>query len=124
MLIENEKMWMTRGDDETISVDITKSTGEPYAMQAGDVITLTVRAAPAQDSPVLLQVQSAPGSNRIIIRHEDTAELEYGAYSADIQLTTAEGLRKTIWPPEEANASRLRSGNLKNFNLMSEVTAL
>lgn len=124
MLIDNDKMWMTRGDDEAIEIAITTTDGQPYAIQPGDVLTFTVRSAPSQDSPVLLQVQSVPGDNRIIIRHEDTAELDYGAYSADIQLTTAAGLRKTVWPPESASASRLRAGNLKNFNLMSEVTAL
>lgn len=125
MIIEDGKIYMVRGDDEVLDVTLTLDDGEtPYEMQSGDVLTLTVRREPSQDSEVLMQIPGAPGSTRIPIRHEDTAQLEYGAYSADIQLYTADGLRKTVWPVLEASRQRLKAGNLKNFNIASEVTML
>lgn len=125
MIIDNGAIYMVRGDDEELEVVLTVGEGEtaePYEMQPGDVLTLTVRAVPAEDSAPLLQIDSAPGSSRIVIRHEDTAELDYGMYSADVQLTTADGIRKTVWPPLEPVRSRLRQRNMKNFNIASEVT--
>lgn len=120
--IESDAIWMYRGDDEALEIELTVGDGERYEMQPGDVLTLTVRETPSADSAPLLQIDSAPGVNRIVIRHADTAELEYGQYSADIQLTTADGVRKTVWPPLEASSLRTRARNLKNFNLVSEVT--
>lgn len=122
ILVTNEGIWLIRGDDEALEVDLTVGDGEPYEMQPGDILTLTVRESPSRDDAILLQIDSAPGVNRIVIRHEDTAELEYGRYSADVQLHTADGLRKTVWPPLEPVASRTRPMNLRNFNLVSEVT--
>lgn len=122
------EIWMYRGDDEVIVVPLFSGSGEsrtPYEMQSGDTVTLTVRETPSEESPVLLQITSAPGSNRIPIRHEDTAELAPGQYSADIQLLTADGMRKTVWPDFDPSGSNLYVGlNLKNFVIIPEVTTL
>lgn len=125
MIIEDGKIYMVRGDDEALDVELTLDDGETaYEMQSGDTLTLTVRETPSRDSEVLLQITGAPGSPRIPIRHEDTAQMEYGAYSADIQLLTAEGERRTVWPTLQTGARRITSANLKNFNIASEVTML
>lgn len=125
MIIEDGKIYMVRGDDEVLDVTLTLDDGEtPYELQPGDVLTLTVRKEPARDSEILMQISGVSGGARIPIRHEDTKDLEYGAYSADIQLYTADGLRKTVWPVLEASRQRLKAGNLKNFNIASEVTML
>lgn len=118
------KMAMIRGDDETILVPLTTSDGAVYAMQDGDTLTLTVRETPSAESPVLIQITGAPGSNRIPIAHADTAQLEPGWYSADIQLMTADGMRKTVWPDYEFPAGRISPKNMSNFGLMPEVTML
>lgn len=124
--VEDGKIYIVRGDDEALAVELT--VGDPpetYEMRDGDELTLTVREMPDAASAPLIQVRSAPGVNRIILRHEDTAELDYGAYSADIQLRTAEGFRKTVWPSlETEDGTRLRIKNLKNFCIASEVTLL
>lgn len=121
--IEDGKIYIVRGDDEALAVDLTAGDPpEPYALREGETLTLTVRELPDAASPVLLQTAGAPGSNRILIRHDDTAGLDCGQYSADIQLRTAEGLRKTVWPALEADRGRTTIKNLKNFNIASEVT--
>lgn len=115
--IENNKIYMVRGDDEVLQVAL-----EGYEMASGDTLTLTVRELPSNESKVLLSSTSAPGSNRIVIRHADTTEVPVGAYSADVQLLTADGLRRTVWPTNITDPTRQRAANMKNFILVSEVT--
>ena len=120
--IESGAIYLTKGDDAVLEVSsIAAQDGSQYEMQAGDVLTLTVRTLPSADSPALIQVDSLPGKNRIVLRHEDTAELNVGRYSADVQLTTADGLRNTIWP-QISGAGRYVVKSYNNFVIMPEVT--
>ena len=97
--IESDVVYLTKGDDAVLEISsITVADGSEYALQDTDVLTLTVRSLPTSQSPVMFQIDALPGSSRIVIGHEDTAELEVGRYSADVQLTTAEGKRFTVWP--------------------------
>lgn len=115
--VENGRIYVVRGDDEVLSVAL-----EGYEMAAGDVLTLTVRELPTAESAALITVKSAPGSNRIVLSHADTANVPYGAYSADVQLLTADGLRRTVWPTNITDPARARGSNMKNFIVVSEVT--
>lgn len=124
-----KEMWMVRGDDESISVDSITLDSQPdaaeedYVLRPGDTLTLTVRATPDKiASPVLMQISSAPGVNRIPIRHEDTRDIPYGQYSADIELFTEDGYRKTIWPKLKPDKKRASDRNTKNFMICSEAT--
>ena len=120
--IENNVIYLTKGDDAVLEVSsIAAEDGSQYEMQTGDVLTLTVRAMPSADSPALIQIDSLPGVNRIVLRHEDTAELNVGRYSADVQLTTAEVRRFTVWP-NIAGSGRYVIKNFNNFIIMPEVT--
>lgn len=120
--IESDVIYLTKGDDAVLEVsNITTDGGVEYALQEADVLTLTVRALPSAESPVLIQIDSLPGSNRIVLRHEDTSDLEVGRYSADVQLTTADGKRYTIWP-SVSGSGRYVAKNFKNFVIMPEVT--
>ena len=120
--IENEAIYLTKGDDAALEVSsIAAEDGSQYEMQAGDVLTLTVRALPSADSPALIQIDSLPGVNRIVLRHADTAELNVGRYSADVQLTTSDGKRYTVWPAI-TGSGRYVVKNLNNFVIMPEVT--
>lgn len=121
--IESDVIYLTKGDDAVLEVSsIATEGGEEYALQDTDVLTLTVRALPSADSPALIQIDTLPGSNRIVFSHDDTAELDVGRYSADVQLTTAEGKRYTVWPTI-TGSGRYVVKNLNNFVIMPEVTA-
>lgn len=124
--IINNNIYMVRGDDEELDIITKNSDGTDYKMQPGDVLTFTVRKTPTENSAPLIQISSTPGSSAIILRHEDTANMEYGAYSADIQMITEDGKRKTIWPDLNtgANSTRMSAQNMRNFFLASEVTML
>ena len=121
--IESDVIYLTKGDDAVLEVSsIATEGGEEYALQETDVLTLTVRALPSADSPEMIQIDALPGSNRIVFNHDDTAELDVGRYSADVQLTTAEGKRYTVWPTI-TGSGRYVVKNLNNFVIMPEVTA-
>lgn len=123
LIIEDNVIKLTRGDDAVIGVNVTANDGAAYEMAEGDVLTLTVRERSASDSAVLMQCRSTSGSNRIIVNHADSAEVEAGRYSADIQLTTADGKRYTVWPEPEGK-KQYQSQNLQNFYVMPEVTTI
>ena len=115
MLIANsEKICVTRGDDARITVAV-----DGYSMQEGDIMYLTVRPCSGHEGPPLLSRASV--GNVIDIAHEDTARLDVGEYSADIQMNTADGKVYTVWPmlPDRLRGT---NGNFRNFVVMPEVT--
>lgn len=121
--IESDVIYLTKGDDAVLEISgITAQDGSLYELQAEDVLTLTVRELPSTVSPVLMQIDSLPGSRRIVIGHGDTSELNVGRYSADLQLTTPDDKRYTLWP-NITGTNRYMVKNLNNFVIMPEVTA-
>lgn len=120
--VEDETIYLTKGDDAVLELSsIAADDGSEYELQATDALTLTVRTLPSADSPALLQIDALPGSRRIVFSHTDTAELDVGRYSADVQLTTADGKRYTVWPAI-TGSGRYVVKNLNNFVIMPEVT--
>lgn len=120
LIIENGKIFITKGDDAALDVSL-KIDGAPYEMQETETLTLTVREKPDVGYPVLLKATSGPGSSRVTLNHAATEMVEVGQYSADVQLLTARGERVTIWPTPEGEG-RYTIENLKNFIVMPEVT--
>lgn len=119
--VSDESISITRGDDAVLQVTITDDFGRPYPMSAGDKLTLTVRSSPSREGQVVFSTSS--DCPRILITHQDTRDAEVGRYSADIQLTTANGMRHTIWPKLEGS-HRYRQANFMNFIIMPEVTTV
>ena len=118
--IDNNTINLTRGDDASLTVNLTADGGEPYAMSNTEFLTFAIRQTPEDNSPLVLQIQTLPGSNIVTFTHEATAGLEVGFYSAEIQLTRHDGKIVTVWPKLEGN-TRTTKHNWKNFCLMSEV---
>ena len=119
--IEEGIIYLTKGDDAVLDVQMRNLEGEDYIMQPGDTLTLTVREKPEENSPPVFAAVSEPGSARIVINAQNTAEAEPGQYSADIQLTTQDNKRYTVWPDLEGS-QRYKTSNMKNFVIMPEVT--
>lgn len=105
---------MTRGDTAVLDVSLTDVTGAAYEMQAGDTLTITVRKTASESSDVLLTATS--DNTSLCIRPQDTAGIQPGACSYDIQLNTAQGDVFTVIGAESSNAA------LRNFVLLPEVT--
>lgn len=112
---------LTRGDYAELEVVIKDNEGNVYEMQEGDYLTFSMREFPEETSALLVQIHSV--TNRIIFNHSDTADIDPGLYSADIQLTTADGKRRTVWcyiPDDVRKRGQVR--NWENFVLLPEVT--
>ena len=122
--IENDVIYLTKGDDAVLEVGaIVTNDGGPYEIQDGDILTFTVRQLPSSLVPALIQIDSEPGNKTIIIGHDHTSDLNVGLYSADLQLTTSDGLRYTIWPKLNRDL-RYVTKNFNNFVIMPEVTTI
>ena len=127
-LTENGVITMFRGDTVALDVEMPlysadgTPTGDVYELQDGDYLTLTVRALPSRTSPVLFSTKST--TTRILIVPSDTENIDPGEYSADIELTRANGYVETIFPLLSNLSSRARKNviNWKNFVLVGEVT--
>lgn len=115
------KINLTRGDDAVIEVPLQNIDEEEYVLGEDEYLIFDVRAVPREDSELLIHITSIPGSSRIVFTHEDTASLEPGQYSAEIQLMTSDGKRVTVWPKPIGKFKIKDTANRKNFILMPEV---
>ena len=108
LYIDDKTIKLTRGDTARLTVPIINlaNNGE-YTMESGDILYFTVKKT-AKDSGFLFQ-KSVTGSNSIHIRPEDTADLSFGKYKYDVQLTTATGDVYTVIEPSA-------------FEVMEEIT--
>ena len=122
LYIDGDVISITKGDDAVLEITIDTSEGTAFVMEDTDTLTLTVREMPCSDYPVLLTSTSAPGSNRIVLTGEGTANICPGRYSYDVQLNRADGSRFTILPDDIDPDLRGRMMNWQNFIVMGEVT--
>ena len=108
LYIDDKTIKLTRGDTARLTVPIINlaNNGE-YTMESGDILYFTVKKT-AKDSDFLFQ-KSVTGSNSIHIKPEDTANLSFGKYKYDVQLTTATGDVYTVIEPSA-------------FEVMEEIT--
>lgn len=108
LYIDDKTIKLTRGDTARLTVPIVNlaNNGE-YTMESGDILYFTIKKT-AKDSDFLFQ-KSVTGSNSIHIRPEDTADLSFGKYKYDVQLTTATGDVYTVIEPS-------------TFEVMEEIT--
>lgn len=112
-------IYLTRGDDAVIPV-LLKIHDEPYEMQEGDSLTLSVRKFGVEE----LMFSTTSQTSEIVIAHELTDGLEFGKYDADIQLTTYEGKIYTVYPKKDSLNDKQLIGlkAWENFWLVREVT--
>lgn len=81
---------LTRGDTCYVRINITDSDGVPYIPSTGDKVRFAMKTAYTDRKPVL--VKEIPiDTMMLVLTPEDTAELEFGRYVYDVELTTAAG---------------------------------
>ena len=92
----NNDIRMVRGDSESITVSCEQHPFEP-----GDEIVLTIRKTASTKEKTLQKIVKDFEDGKAVISFEpgDTAELAFGEYIYDIQLTFADGTVKTIIKP-------------------------
>lgn len=87
-----------RGDTGVFTLDVKTAQGQAYDYSA-DTVLFTVKRNTFDREP-LIQKTVVYGEN-ITILPSDCANLSYGTYYYDVQLTTAGGIVDTIIPPSK-----------------------
>ena len=116
----NKVINLTIGDDAVLEIPLKTDDGEDYEMGENEYLVFTVREKANEESPVMFELESAKGSNEIIIAHNDTKDFSPGYYSAEVQFMAEDGKRITVWPKLAGNG-KISQGNRKNLCLMAEV---
>lgn len=94
--LENNIISFVRGDTYRFSVELLTDDDAPYILKENDKLVFTVKKTP-YTSKVLIQKQ-INSSMEVLINHEDTADLPYGKYVYDVQLTNEIGVTTVIEP--------------------------
>lgn len=94
--VSGTKIQMTRGDTLRVQVNLTQD-GEPYEPQAGDSVRFAMRLAGLNTAgteyanPICVD-KTIPTDTMILeLEPSDTAELGFGKYVYDIEVTFADG---------------------------------
>ena len=118
--VENDVVNLTRGDDADLEIELITDEGDKFELGEDEYLIFGVKEFPTAASELLLEIRSEPGSAIFRFTHADTADMEVGFYSCEVQLMTCDGQRVTVWPTL-TGAKRTSVGNRRNFCLMSEV---
>lgn len=95
--IRGTTICLTRGDTLKVAVALKDSTGADYSPATGDSVRFAMRPVgltpngKAWKNDVVLTKSIPTGTMLLQIDPEDTAELPFGCYAYDIQVTFADG---------------------------------
>lgn len=95
--IKGTTIELTRGDTLHLDLVIHDAEGEPYVPSEGDSVRFKMKKT-FRSADTLIEKDIDTSSMSFVIAPVDTAELPFGEYVYDIQLTTAAGEVDTIIP--------------------------
>lgn len=93
--VQNEKIYLTRGDTAYLEVELTTRSGESYAPIYGDKLFFRLKKS-ANKGSLLLEKGININTLTLEISPEDTAGLEFGNYCYEVELVTALGQHFTV----------------------------
>lgn len=96
LYIEGNTIRLTRGDTAYITVPLTTDDGV-YEMHPTDTLTFSVKKNTREYNYILQKVVN--GTNAFHIQPDDTAKLDFGKYTYDVQLNVNNGDVFTVIPP-------------------------
>lgn len=100
LYVDNENVFLTRGDSCDLIITIRDIQGEIYELQTGDILTFTIKVNCHTEDIIIQKVIT---TNVVSITPADTEALAYGAYWYDVQLTTSGEDIYTVIPPHRFN---------------------
>ena len=100
MKLSGYNIRMIRGDSESMKISLKNKEQEPISLVEGDTIYFTVKTSAKTDKKEIQKIvrEFVDGVAYIEIKPEDTNELAFKTYKYDIQLTTKDGIVKTLIP--------------------------
>lgn len=103
MILNGTHITMTRGDSETITVNMRNRDGEQVSFVDGDIIYMTVKDNLKTDEKIFQKMitEFTDGKADIDILPEDTSDIRVKSYVYDIQLTREDGSVTTIIKPSD-----------------------
>ena len=93
--VQNEKIYLTRGDTAYLDVELTTSSGEPYTPTYGDKLYFRLKKSVNKGS-LLLEREININTLTLELSPEDTAGLDFGSYCYEVELVTALGQHFTV----------------------------
>ena len=88
-LLDNFGIQATKGDTIIMPFVVTNNDGSIYQVQSGDVINFGMKKN-YEDAECIIEKTIDNETLKLVLEHDDTKELEVGAYYYDIQITEAE----------------------------------
>ena len=93
--IKDTTITLTRGDTMVALISITQANGYPYTPVEGDKVRFAMKTNYTDVKPLL--VKDIPiDTMELKLEPEDTADLNFGKYVYDVQLTKADGTVDTF----------------------------
>lgn len=89
--IEDNRIYLTRGDTADISLTITQLDGSEYEVQEGDTLIFRMKKyATKESSEVLIEKTALVSEGEITfsLMPEDTLTLAFGEYRYEVELVT------------------------------------
>lgn len=93
--IEDNTVYLTRGDTLLANVEMTRPDGTEYIPQEGDAIRFAMKRSFKSGNVILRKDINIYGL-MLIIDPADTSNLDFGHYVYDIQLTRPDGTVDTF----------------------------
>ena len=97
LVITDNEVRLTRGDNADIQVIIKDLNGDTYELQEGDKLLFTIKRN-CKTEDIIIQ-KDITTDQVISLMHTDTKDLDYGAYVFDVQCTLANGFVYTVIEP-------------------------
>ena len=93
--IENNTIWLTRGDTFKATIDIKDRSGQTYEPQTGDVLKFHLKRH-YEDETCIIEKTIPTDPILLWLQPSDTQNLPYGNYVYEVELTFANGDVDTI----------------------------
>lgn len=94
--LENNIISFVRGDTFSFLIELLTTDDLPYELKENDKLVFTVKKTSRQSNVLIQKVINS--SMEVTIEHDDTADLPYGKYVYDVQLTNELGTKTVIEP--------------------------
>lgn len=97
--INENEIYLSRGDSAVIGVDIVDEEGDPYVIRQGEVVKFSLKKTTDQCRVIFDKTFELDNEEYVItLEQDDTIGLSFGDYAYDVTLITEDGVYTIIEP--------------------------